>query len=106
MIKIVFGLNRRDGMTHREFGEYWYQEHAELAKELPGLQRYDLGFPDDPETAAYDGVAELYFEDESALEEAMDSDAGEAAAADLQNFADLNDVLQLVVEPRTLVDRQ
>lgn len=106
MIKIVFGLNRQDGMSHREFGEYWYYEHADLAKQLPGLRRYDLGFPEDPELAAYDGVAELYFEDEQSLEAAMDSEEGAEAASDLENFADTDDILQLVVQPRTLFDDQ
>lgn len=105
MLKILFCLNRKPGLTHREFGEYWYEEHIDLVSKLPGLKRYDLAFPDDPEEAAYDGVAELYFESEAELEAAMDSEAGAAAAADLANFADTDDILQIVLEHRTMVDR-
>jgi len=104
MIKVLFCLNRREGMSHKEFGEYWYAEHTALASEMPNLEKYTLAFPDDPDEAAYDGMAELYFEDMDALDEAMDSHAGEEAAADLRNFADPDDVLQLVVEERTIFD--
>lgn len=103
-MKILFCLNRKEGMTHREFGEYWYAEHAPIAKEMPNLKKYTLAFPDDPDEAAYDGMAELYFEDMGAVEEAMDSQAGEEAAADLPNFADTEEMLQLVVEERTVFD--
>lgn len=104
MPKILFCLNRKPGMTHREFGEYWYREHVDLATEMPGLVRYDLSFPENPDEAAYDGMAELYFKSEGALETAMDSTAGREAAADLQHFADTDDILQLVLEPRTLYE--
>lgn len=105
MLKVVFCLNRKDGLSHKEFGEYWYGEHTELAREMPNLQKYTLAFPKDPDEAAYDGMAELYFEDQDALDEALDSRAGEEAAADLQNFADPDRMLQLVVEERTVHDR-
>jgi uncharacterized protein (TIGR02118 family) len=106
MIKVLFCLNRKEGMTHREFGEYWYHEHADLVTEMPNLQRYNLGFPDNPEAFPYDGMAELYFEDVDALDEAMASEAGERAATDIENFADTDDMFQLVVEERTIFDDQ
>lgn len=105
MLKVVFALNRKDGMSHREFGEYWYFEHVDLIDQLPHLRRYTLAFPDDPASAAYDGIAELYFDDEEALAAAMDSPAAEEAAADVDNFADPDDIFQLVVEERTVVDK-
>lgn len=104
MLKVLFCLNRKEGMTHEEFGEYWYYEHAELVTEMPNLKKYTLAFPDDPDEAAYDGMAELYFEDMAAVEEALDSEAGERAAADVANFADIDDMLQFVVEERTIFD--
>lgn len=104
MIKILFGLNRKDEMSHREFGEYWFSEHADIVRELPHLQRYTLGFPDDPENAPYDGIAELYFDNHDDLDAALDSSAAEDAAMDIQNFADPDEIFQLVVEERTLVD--
>lgn len=105
MLKVVFCLSRKDGMTHREFGQYWYDEHAELVGELPNLRKYTLAFPDDPDEATYDGMAELYFEDQDALDEALESPAGEKAAADIQNFANPDSMLQLVVQERTIHDR-
>jgi uncharacterized protein (TIGR02118 family) len=102
MRKLVFGLNRPDDTPFSEFRDYWLDEHAPLAAELPGLQRYTVSFPDDPDRSQYDGLAELWFEDRESLDAALDSDAGEAAAQDLATFAG-EDMLQLVVEEHVVV---
>lgn len=103
MKKLVFGLNRPDDTSFAEFSEYWIDEHAPIAAELPGLRRYTVSFPDDPDRSQYDGLAELWFDDREALDAALDSAAGEATARDLAQFAG-DDVLQLVVEERVIVE--
>ncbi|WP_435332724.1 EthD family reductase [Haloarchaeobius sp. TZWWS8] len=88
MIKLVNLLVRRDGMSHEEFQEYWYEEHVPLAKDLPKARKYVTSVPVDPTRAEYDGMVELYFDSMGDLKEAFDSEVGEEVMADLQNFAD------------------
>ncbi len=107
MIKLVFCLRRRPELTREEFQEYWLTKHAPLVRERAaavGALRYvqvhtthqDLndalrdgrGGP-----PAYDGVAELWFEDREALERSFSVDAARKAGLELlddeENFIDL-----------------
>jgi uncharacterized protein (TIGR02118 family) len=102
MHKLVFGLSRADGMSTEEFRDHWLDDHAPVASELPGLRRYTVSFPTDPDRSQYDALAQLYFEDEAALETAMDSEAGGETARDLANFTG-DSMLQLVVEEHVVV---
>jgi uncharacterized protein (TIGR02118 family) len=104
MVKIVDLLVRKDGYTHEEFAEQWQGSHAELAKDLPGLQRYVTSVPTDPESAEYDGVLELYFDDMSALGEAFDSELAEAVQDDAAEFIDLEAGPRLIVEEAVQLD--
>jgi uncharacterized protein (TIGR02118 family) len=77
MIKLIFCLRRREGMSRDEFQTYWREHHAPLVAsvaEVLRIRRYvqSHGF-DDPRLAAtadvrgcvvepYDGVAELHFD--------------------------------------------
>lgn len=88
MVKMVVLLVRKESFTHEEFAAYWEEEHAPLVDELPNVQRYTTSLPTDPEKSAYDGIAELYFEDMAALGEAFDSEAGDALLADAAEFSD------------------
>lgn len=91
-------------MSFEEFRTYWLDEHAPLASEMPGLERYTVSFADDPDRAAYDGVAEVYFADAEALREGMGSETGQAATEDVGNFADADGMLYLVTEEHVVVD--
>jgi uncharacterized protein (TIGR02118 family) len=82
MLKVVSLMRRAEGMSHDEFRTWVLQDHAEFAKALPGLRKYAVSVPVDPESAAYDSVNELYFDDEQARAAAFASEAGKAAGAD------------------------
>jgi len=62
MFKHVGLLVRKDGLTHKEFTDYWQETHADIAKEMEGVIRYQQVHAIDPQTAPCDGLAELYFE--------------------------------------------
>ena len=76
MIKTIGLLTRKDGWTHEQFMKHWVEIHAPLALVVPGLRRYvqnhiegERTRPDIPTTAVeIDGVAELWFDDQAALE--------------------------------------
>ena len=97
MVKLVFCLRRRTDISEMEFHRYWREEHGPLvARHAPalGIRRYvqlhTLSGPLNTMLAAtreapeaFDGVAELWFDDADALTTSAASDEGLAAAAEL-----------------------
>lgn len=98
MIRLVFALRRLPGMSVAEFQDYWLRRHAPLvagfATDLDILRYVQTHTLDTPGNAAaqnargemephYDGVAELWWETEAALEQTMQTEAGRRAGAAL-----------------------
>jgi uncharacterized protein (TIGR02118 family) len=97
MVKLVFCLRRRPDVTEEEFHRYWRDDHGPLVARHAstlGIRRYvQLHTVPGPVNAplaasrgspeAYDGVAELWFDDAETLAAAAGTDAGRAAAAEL-----------------------
>jgi len=104
MPKIVDLLVRKDGYSHEEFAERWQGDHADIAKDLPGLKRYVTSVPTKPEDADFDGVLELHFEDMASLAEAFDSDIAAEVQADAAEFIDLEAGPRLIVEETVQLD--
>jgi uncharacterized protein (TIGR02118 family) len=71
------------------FDEYYRDTHTPLATGIPGLVRLSVGNPQpmDPSQPAPYLVAELDFESEESMGEALSSPQGRAAGADVANFA-------------------
>lgn len=71
------------------FDRYYVSSHVPIAKKLPGLKSFTYAKPASPggSKAPYYLVAELSFGSMAALQKAMESDAGRAAAADVGKFA-------------------
>ena len=72
------------------FDRHYDGTHAPLAKKLPGLQRFTVQRPapdQDGNKPQYHLVAVLEFPDEAAFGAAMSGPEGQAAVADLENFA-------------------
>lgn len=67
------------------FRRYYEQTHVPLARAMRGLVEWNLVWSDDPH-APYPLVAELVTESADAMDEMLDSAAGRAANADLDNF--------------------
>lgn len=71
------------------FDRYYQETHAPLAQKFPGLKGYTASKPqalNPKETVPY-LVADLYFEDAASFQAALQSAEGQAAAADVRNFA-------------------
>lgn len=98
MIKLVYALHRRPGVDRAAFQHYWLTIHGPLvaeAAEALGVVRYVqshmIETPVDRAiaeargcgVAAFDGVAELWWEGEASLLAGMSSAQGQAAAATL-----------------------
>lgn len=83
MIKLVCLIQRPAHQSKEAFKAWWLGHHAQIAARLPGLRRYVIStslLDENGQEAPYDGVAELWFEDRSAMEEAFASPAGRECA--------------------------
>ncbi|MEM7100961.1 MAG: EthD domain-containing protein [Pseudomonadota bacterium] len=98
MIRLVFALHRKEGMSRAEFSDYWLNQHAPLvasfASDLRILRYVQTHALDDEQSEParvargnmekpHDGVAELWWSTEAELESANTSEAGAAAGAAL-----------------------
>jgi uncharacterized protein (TIGR02118 family) len=79
-MKVMVGLVRRDDMSREDFQRWWIEEHAPLARTLPGVLRIRFNLLD--ADAPFDGIAELWFESSEAADAAYATDIGKAVAAD------------------------
>jgi uncharacterized protein (TIGR02118 family) len=117
MIKLVFCLRRRPGMTREEFQAYWYEKHAPLVRSHANtlrIRRYvQTHTLDTPANAAvrasrggpeeFDGVAELWWDSLEDFAAGASTDEGRAAGRELledeRRFVDLaNSPLWVAVE--------
>jgi uncharacterized protein (TIGR02118 family) len=72
------------------FDKYYFETHVPIAKKIPGLRRYEVSHGPVPTPAGPSGVhliANLHFDDLAAIQNAFASVQGQAAGADVQNFA-------------------
>ena len=80
--KAIILLTRADGASHDDFARWWLQQHAPLAKQLPGLRRGVFNLVENPADGAPDGVSELWFDSQSDFEAAYASEIGKSVVAD------------------------
>ncbi len=108
MIKLVFCLKRKEGLTFEAFRDHWVNRHAPLVRGFAGplgIRRYVQSYrlederlnplvaSRDPTMAFYDGVAELWYDSIEALHDLRRSpaarEAGRALLEDERRFIDL-----------------
>ena len=100
MIKVVYCIRRKPDMSVEEFRKYWLETHAEFGKRIPGVKRYIQVHAFEGELAEmmagghpagknepFDGVAELWFEEED-LKKLPGTEGALAALQDEANFID------------------
>lgn len=95
VIKTTAFLAHKPGTTHAAFLQHWVETHAPMHVAVPGLRGYLLGIPAQSHSRAdvaglamgdFDGVAQLWFDDEDAMAASQASPGGQAWLADLQSF--------------------
>ncbi|MFH1951036.1 MAG: EthD family reductase [Pseudomonadota bacterium] len=103
MIKAIYFFNKRVDVSVEDFQKYWRTTHADLVRQIPGIQRCvqchtllsGYGRPSPP---VLDGVEEISFNSTADLASAIATPAGEVAMADLANFVDTNQMRHIVTE--------
>ena len=97
MIKLVFALRRKAGLSREEFQRYWLETHGPLVRshaETLGIRRNVQvhTLPEEMNAALresrgapepYDGVAELWYDRLEAIAATVGSEEGQAALAAL-----------------------
>ena len=93
MVKAVFMVAKKPGLTVQEFQQHWLNVHGPLVSKLPGLRRY-VQNPAVLEAYAlrpmtHDGFSELWFDDLASLQNAATTPEWHAVAEDAHTlFAD------------------
>jgi len=108
MIKLIYCITRKPGLSIAEFQCYWRETHAPIAARIPGVRRYvqchvlpQLYNGDN--APAYDGAAELWFDDLESMRQGMRSPEVQAAREDERNFIDHSKVFAIVTEENVVV---
>jgi len=89
MIKTIGTAYRREDFSREAFFDYWLNVHAPISKEAPGIRGYVVSevVRKIAGELEVDAFVEQWFDDEEALAEATASPAGQAAWADVANYA-------------------
>jgi uncharacterized protein (TIGR02118 family) len=105
MIKLVYCVTRRPGMSQSEFSRYFERVHGPIGRRIPGLRRLVQSHalpPDDDRRPGFDGMAELWFDDVAALTRARSSPEWAASTADEKNFIDHSRVAYFLSEEKEI----
>lgn len=103
MFKATVCLTCKENTSREEFREYYENSHAPHVDDVPGIRKYTLAFIESDDSP-YDSVAELYFDDEAAYDRAMSSDLMAKIVADVDNFANADEMLLVTGEESVLID--
>ncbi len=105
MFKAIILLYRRDDMTRADFRRWWLDDHAPLARQLPGCRRLVFNVlveaPDAAPGVSADGISELWFDSRAAFDAAYATELGRRVAAD--STAHVRSRLRLFVEEHVQV---
>jgi uncharacterized protein (TIGR02118 family) len=107
MVKLVYCISRKAGLTREQFIRHWAEVHAPIGARIPGLRRlvhsYAIPAPEDVRPADFDGMAELWFDDLAALMRARRSTEWQASSADEMHFIDPSRCAYFVSEEHKVV---
>lgn len=88
--KLIFTCHKRPELDATEFAAEWSSDRrAAIVANIPGLTRYVHNYVGTSDAAgALDGIGELWFETETALQSEMQSPEMGAAVDDAKTFLD------------------
>jgi uncharacterized protein (TIGR02118 family) len=109
MVKLVYCIRKKAGLTDEEFFRYWENVHGPVGGRIPRLRKLvqsrRLNVPEDKHRPDYDGMAELWFDDVEALLAARQSPEWKASTEDEANFIDHSKVAYFVSEEHIILDK-
>lgn len=109
MIKLVYCISRKTGLSEQEFVDYWKNVHGAIGARIPGLRRLvqsrAIRIAGDQRAPSYDGMAELWFDDAETLLKARQSQEWKASTEDEVNFIDHSKTAYFVSEEHVVLER-
>ena len=107
MIKVVYCITKKPGLTDEEFFRYWEKVHGPIGARIPHLRRlvqsHRVNVAGDKHRPDYDGAVELWFDDVRALLAARESAEWKASTEDEANFIDHKKVAYFVSEELVII---
>jgi len=112
MVKLIVAIRRKQGLSQKDFHEYWGTQHATLVKSCPASKRYIRKYvqchtleeaysTDEP---AFDGTAELWFESVANKESFFsDPDYLSQVKPDESRFSDMSRTLFFLTEEKPII---
>jgi uncharacterized protein (TIGR02118 family) len=109
VIKLVYCISKKRGLTDEQFFHYWSNVHASIGARIPGLrklvQSHRVTVPGDQFQPDYDGVTELWFDNVESMLAARRSEEWKASTTDEANFVDHTRVAHLITEEHVIFDK-
>jgi uncharacterized protein (TIGR02118 family) len=107
VIKVVYCITKKPGLSDEQFFDYWKNIHGPIGARIPHVRRLvqsrRIAIPGATRPPDYDGVVELWFDDEAALLEARKSAEWKASSDDEANFIDHSRVAYFVSREHVIV---
>ena len=105
MVKAIYLIRRKPGLSREDFHRYWRDVHGAIAARIPGLRRYVQchAIVRDGDGAEFDGAAEAWFDDMDAVRRAVASPEYAAARMDEARFIDLERTALIFTEEVTVI---
>ena len=104
MIKMIFLVHRRPELSRDEFQKRWRETSGPIGSKIPGVRKYvqhhAVPGPDGTEPP-YDGFAEMWWDDATSLQKALESPEGQAAVEDIETIVGRQEVF--VAEQHVMV---
>ena len=100
MFKAMIMLTRRDDLTHEQFAQWWLQEHAPMARELPNVRRIVFNLVEQNPDVPCDGITELWLGSRDDFDAAYATEIGKKVAAD--SLAHLTSRVRLFVDEQSV----
>ena len=107
MIHVLYFITRKPTVNDAEFHRYWREVHGPIAKKIPQLRGYIQShrIPFAEATSSYDGAAEVWVENEAAMEALRKNpEYLNGALADEPNFIDMTRVEWMVTRDHVIMD--
>jgi len=108
MIKTLGFFKRKPGLSVEEFRTYWLNDHAAVIRRIPEIRRAiaSITLPGAYKNREplFDGVSEVWFDDEDTLRRTADSAPRRAASADDAKFVDIAKYTAIVTDEVVQID--
>ena len=108
LVKGIFQLSAKPGLTHLDFRKHWAEIHSKVALKMPGIRRYVQSRLIDEAYAyaqpRFDGVAHVYFESAQAIADSFESQGGKDDLADGELFIDMPNMTFFIAREEVVIE--